>query len=59
MPLRDAIVLALISAVFVLFGVVLAWVSWYSQRGAKTPRPQPGLSGDGYASSSGLIVDDD
>jgi hypothetical protein len=55
MPLFDMAVLALIVAVFVTFGVVLAWVSWYCRNTARrdTHLHEP------HALSMGLIADDD
>ena len=47
MPLFDTVVLTLIVAVFIIFGVVLGWVSWYCRNTAKLdthPHGQVGRS---------------
>ena len=55
MPLFDAVALTLIVAVFVTFGAVLAWVSWYCRDAASHDAHRRAVE----ASPIGLIADDD
>lgn len=52
MPLFDTAVLTLIVAVFLTFGVVLAWVSWYCRNTTKRDTHRHGVQ----ASSIGPVL---
>jgi len=58
MPPQDIAILTIIAGVFVTFGVVLGWVSWYSRDGAQGARRTAAGHGK-YPSHPGLLTDDD
>jgi hypothetical protein len=59
MPVFDIIVLSGIVAVFSIFGLVLAFLTWYCSDKRKRPAQRGGQRDYHYPNGGGLITDDD
>jgi len=59
MPVFDIIVLSTIVSVFSVFGLVLAFLTWYCSDKRKHPVAHRGHRDYVYPTNNGLITDDD